>query len=143
MGLEPGSTVSVQLKISGLPSGCEDTVTESAPIEDVPPVCSFDEWGNLDPNEVRGQLDIIFATLSNNPKDKGLFVIYVNEKETLEPSNKRLLLIVRHAKFRKFDLSRLISKMGRFEEHRTVFYRVPPDAEIPCPECIEYLGSSL
>ncbi len=144
LGSHSLSTVAVELKISGLPSGCSDTASESASVYDHP-VCGlpFAEWVDRKPNEIRGELDMFFTTLANNPEEKGLVVLKVVENETLEPSNKRIQFIVKHAKFRKFELSRLIFRVTRADENRTTLNRYQPGVELPCPECIEYLGSSL
>lgn len=144
VGNEPGTTVTVSVKIGGLPDGCKDTAAESAPI-DLGIVCGlpFAEWVERKPNEIRGELDMFFTTLANNPEEKGLVVIRVVKNETLEPSNKRIQFIVKHAKFREFDLNRLTFRIARADENRTTLNRYQPGVELPCPECIEYLGSSL
>lgn len=138
-----GVNVLAEVTVRGLPDGCKNTASEYAPIDEELPHCSLDEWGDLDPNEVRAKMDVFFADLSNNPDDLGLIILYVTDKESFYVANERLQLIVKHAKFRKFDLARIVFKMEHSELLQTTLYRVPPKAEMPCSECVEIRGRDL
>jgi hypothetical protein len=144
IGSEPGSTITASVKIGGLPAGCENTASESGPVNFLIGCgAPLDEWSQLKPNEIRAHMDVFFAELSNNPDNLGVVLLTVKDDETLDPTNKRLQLLVKHAKFRKFDLERIVFKMERSEDVRTRLWRVPPGAEMPCPECIEHRGVHL
>lgn len=144
VGSVPGETVTAMVEIDGLPDGCGNTASESAPVDAII-ACGMpsDEWGELKPNEIRAHMDVFFAELTNNPDNLGVVVLTVKEEETLDLTNRRLQFLVKHAKFRKFDLERIVFKLERSEDVRTRLWRVPPGSEMPCPECIEHRGAHL
>ncbi len=140
-----GVSVIGAVEVFGLPDGCESTALESAPIDNLPSICPFDEWESLRPNGVRNKLDIFFATLTNLPNDTGLIVLRSNTEEKQTLDNPRIQFIVKHAKFRKFDLGRLVFKIEPVERDQsyTVLWVMVKGAELPCPECITYYGNTL
>jgi hypothetical protein len=113
--------------VAGAPLGCELIASESGPV-DTMPECGLtsDEFGaSLKPNDVRGRLDNFFQELSNNPDNQGQIFISVAEGESMDRRNSRLKFIVSHAKFRKFDLDRLVFTFEAAEEGLTQLHRVP------------------
>lgn len=142
-GVTDGVTIKATVTIGGLPAGCKNNASETGPVDQRLPQCSLDSWGDLKPNEVRAKMDIFFAELSNNPKDIGVISLYVKETQPLNATNKRLLLIKKHAIFRDFDLSRIVFNMELSEIEQTTLWRVPPGAEMPCPKCIAIHGRDL
>ena len=105
----------------------------------------MDEWYDLKPNDIRGRLDSFLAELSNNEFNLGVVVIEVTEKERFDSGNKRLQFVVKHVKFRKFDLNRIWFVIERVGYSSTKVYRVPPGADlIPCSAtCITIKGGDL
>lgn len=142
MSSDPGAIITATVKIYGLPNGCDNIASETGVVDPLIG-CSMpsNEWGDLKPNEIRAHMDAFFAELSNNPDNLGVALLAVTENETLDSTNRRLQLLVKHAKFRKFDLERLVFKMERSELIRTSVWRVPPGAEMPCPQCVEHRGT--
>jgi hypothetical protein len=141
-----GSNVTATVDIQGLRPDCVKRASESAPIEQVI-VCGLvmDEWEVLKPNDVRGRLDAFLAELANNPLNTGIVVLHVTDKERFDSGNKRLQLVVKHAKFRGFDLNRIWFVLERNEYSKTKVYRVPPGAAMmPCDgPCITIKGGDL
>lgn len=142
---EDGINITAEVTVEGLPNQCDNKAVESAPVEAQLPICSLDEFSNLKPNQIRAKMDIFFEELSNNPGDIGVIILYVTSEEKQTPDNARLTLIAKHAKFRKFDLGRIIFKIEPTDSDlkNTVLYRVPVGAEMPCPKCITYPGTAL
>lgn len=127
VGSEPGSIITATVEIEGLPSGCQNTASETGVIDPLIG-CGMpsDEWGELKPNDIRAHMDVFFAELTNNPDNLGVVLLTIKEDETLDSTNKRLQFLVKHAKFRKFDLERIVFRMERSEGVRTRLWRVPP-----------------
>jgi hypothetical protein len=142
---ENGISIKAEVTVEGLPNQCENTAFEFAAVDFRMPICSLDEFSNLKPNEIRAKMDIFFAEVSNNPGDIGLILLRVGPDEKHTPDNARLMFIVRHAKFRKFAVDRLVFKIEptNSELTSTVLYTVPEGAEMPCKECITYPGTAL
>ena len=141
------TNMTATVEIDGLPSGCGKTAAANAPIarlEREP----LDEWGNLSNDEIRSRLDNFFFDLSNNPTNTGLIILYVPGKERRDVKNRRLRLIVEHARWRKFDINRLWFSFQASPlplEARTILYRFYPGAEneIPCDKCTIIKGSQI
>lgn len=133
------------LKVEGLPDGCTTEAYGYAPITPQIPIVLIDEWGILPPNEVRARMDILFSELIENPDDTGIVFLRVLDKEKHTSDNPRLKLMVRHAKFRKFDLGRLLFNIEPVDGDRvsTRLYRVGNDVDLPCRNCIAFPGNSL
>ena len=139
--------ITATVEVEGLRFDCLKSASGSAPL--VPTiVCGLviDEWEGLKPNDERGRLDSFFAELSNNPLNTGIVVLRVTEKERFDSGNKRLQFVVKHIKFRRFDLNRIWFVLDRSEYGlRTAVYRVPPGADLkPCDGvCITIKGGDL
>ena len=141
-----GRSLTATVNIAGLRPDCPASASEAAPVD--PGIgCGLvmDEWEGLKPNDERGRLDAFFAELANNPTNTGVVFLNVTEKERFDSANKRLKLIVNHAKFREFDLNRIWIVLDRTGSSRTKIYRVPPGAEmVPCDAtCITIKGGDL
>ena len=122
-----GVNVTAKVEISGLPSNCATTASEFAPTVRKLEWESLDEWkGDLKLNDQRGRLDNFFADLSYNPTHTGLVILRVPEKERRDAKNRRLRLVVDHARWRKFDLKRIWFCFETFFEPRIVIYRFDP-----------------
>ena len=141
-----GANVTATIDVSGLRPDCIRTRSESAPI-DFGIVCDLvlDEWGGLKPNDVRSRLDNFFAELANNPLNRGVVVLHVNDNERFDSGNKRLKFVVKHARFRELDLNRIWFVLDQTGLMRTQVYRVPPGADMrPCAAiCVTIKGGDL
>jgi len=142
-GSEAGTNVEAMVKIGPIPSGCSDSASESAPVAAILPYCSLVEWGKLKPNDERAQYDNVFTELANNPTHKAFILLTVGQRERLDSSNSRIKFAVKHAKFRKVDLGRLIFGLVLSDEQRTTIWRLPPGGKPPCEECMIIDGEFL
>jgi hypothetical protein len=141
-----GSNITATVEVQGLPLDCTRVASESAPVWDGG--CGLllvDEWESLRPNDERGRLDSFFIELSNNPANTGVVVLQVAHKERFDSGNKRLQLVVRHARFRKFDLNRILFVLDRTGRSRTKLHRLPPGEDpFACDgPCITIKGGDL
>lgn len=102
-----GSVIKATVEIGGLPPDCKSLSAESAGIEPILPICNFDEWSEMKPNDERGRLDLMFAELSNNPGNIGMLILRVKRGERLDAKNSRVQFVLKHVKFRRFDKSRI------------------------------------
>jgi hypothetical protein len=134
---DSGETIEATVEVSGLPGACDNRARETAPIDNIP-VCGLaaDEFGDLEPNDVRARMDQFFVELENNPTNQGVVLLIITDKEELSELNPRLQLIVKHAAFREFDLKRLTFMFEIADRSYTRLWRVLPGAESPCPDCI-------
>jgi hypothetical protein len=138
-----GSSITATVEVDGLPQNCTRSAAETAGVAQMLIGCAGDEWGELKPNDERGRLDLFFAELSNNPKDVGLLIFRVKPGDRVDPLNSRIQFVLKQAKFRKFDKSRIWFALVTAEEKSTQVWRVPPGAETPCKDCLIYRGESL
>ena len=138
-----GSSITATVELDGISISCDRSASETAGIAQTLIGCAADEWGDLKPTDERGRLDLFFAELSNNPNNIGLLILRVKEGDKLDPGNSRIQFVLRHAKFRKFDKSRIWFALETAEEKSTQVWRIPPGAEPPCKDCLIYLGESL
>jgi hypothetical protein len=117
----------------------------------VPPSCPMDQWEALRPNDERGRLDSFFNELAANPTNKGIFIFYGVPLRKRTIDHPKVKFIAAHARFRKFDIERLIFAFDKEEPHqwedefliRTVIYRIPPGADFPSGNIIVFDGSLL
>lgn len=138
-----GSSITATVKLEGLSISCERSASETAGVAPVPGCgLPLDQWSNLKPNDERGRLDLLFAELSNNPKDVGLLIFTVKPGDRLDAGNKRIQFVLKHARFREFDKGRLLFGLV-VGDKSTTLYRIPPGAEPPCSDCLIFRGESL
>lgn len=128
-------SIVVQLKINGLPAGCKSTLSESAPLIEIPSFC-LDEFGELDLEDELGRWDTFFAELQNNPTHLGFILIYIDSEDTRDSGMDRVSRVIKHAEFRKFDKSRLEFGISRAKDKRTQYWRIPEGGDYPpCDHC--------
>jgi hypothetical protein len=143
-----GSNVTATVKIEGLPAGCEKVASGIAPVASKLEWESLDEWGDLNDNDVRDRVDALFAYLTrDSPRNTALFILHLTKNERHDARNRRIQLVVRHAKFRKFDTGRIWFCLleSRPEAERTTIYTLPPglEADIPYENCLIIKGGDI
>ena len=139
--------ITANVTVEGLPSGCEKSAAGTARLA-MAAECGMpiDEWGSgVSLNDQRGRLDGVFADILQNPKHTGFLVLYVLPEDRLDSKNERIQFVLRHAKFRKFDVSRIWFHLEVSSEVRTKVYRfeVQPDSRLPCDKCLIVKGGDL
>jgi hypothetical protein len=140
-----GQTITATVQIAGLPDHCANSSLGIADIGQPPTWCWEDTFSSLKPNEIRGHLDPLFVGLGRNPEQVGLIELRVTQVEKFDLSNSRIQLILKHAKFRKFDHRRLWFVLQVAEDSWTSWTRIKPEAEyeIPCGQCLIIKGEHL
>jgi hypothetical protein len=112
-GDDAGKTADISVTISGLPSGCRNTVIETLPIDRLPIGEPVDHIiGKIgtkprDRERLYLALDSYLAQLALTPTYEGYIVIEFDRNDSSEHKRKYLRRIVEHLKFRKFDLNRI------------------------------------
>lgn len=137
-----GTNVIATVEVTGLLSGCEKTATAVAPVAALFEGQPVDSYEALKENDERSRLDSFFAELANNPSSIG-FIVLTGQRERLNARNRRIRLILRHARFRDFDVERLWFAFEAAGIRRTTLWRVPPGAELPCDNCPLVKGRDL
>ncbi len=103
---------------------------------EVPRAYLLDEFGRLSECERGARHDIFFAELSKNIGTTGVAIFY-NAPDTLPvhfDNPAALTFFAGHARFRRFDISRITVVNGGFRESAsTEFWIVPEGAEPPGP----------
>ena len=140
-----GGALTATVTIDGLPETCQRTASECAGIAELIPCGLPEEWGDrMKPNDERGRLDMFFAELTNNPTHVGIILFRVGPNEKLDLRNSRIRFVLKHAKFRGFDKSRLSFLLERSDEKLTRLYRLLPGTETPrCEGCLIFKGEHL
>ncbi len=122
---DANSNITAEVKILGEAAKCSVYLSDSGGVAPRLPNESLDEWGKLDPNDIRGRLDVLFSSLSNNPKYEGVLVLSFGTEETRAYKLRRLNLIYNHIIFRKFDQRRISFFLGKDTFERTVVWQIP------------------
>lgn len=117
-----GQSITATVKVDGLAQDCERTVSETAGISSGFHVSPVDVFVELPKNDQRGRHDLFFHELRDNPSNIAFVDIYHLDRKKAEA---KLRFYVIHVRFRKFDLSRLIFRLGVAPEPRTVLWRIP------------------
>ena len=127
-----GSNVTATVTIDGLDPVCPKTASGIAPVAPLVFGEPIDDWpDSLPSDDKRGRLDAFFIELANNPDHVGVMVVKVTGKERLDGRNPRVQFVLRHARFRQFDKSRIWFAFEHGPEKRAVFWRMLPSIEVP------------
>ncbi len=140
-----GKIIEASVFIRGMPVGCPDIASESVPIDyALPTDCFTDEFGNLDPDDVRLRYDSFFIELLNNPSHLGVIILNLADDEKMDKGNPRVALILGHIKFREFDIKRITLQFERIDYVNTKLTRIPPGGRMPtCNDCTMVKASDL
>jgi hypothetical protein len=136
----------VKVLIVGLPDGCESSLAGYGMVAPIPDrdFGLVDDFRKLKPNDMRARLDSFFIELINNPNDQGLVVFSTTKNEPVGIANPRMKLVMNHARFRKFDLRRLVFHFKPEGSSRTRIYRFRSGTDgLPCSKCSIILGRDL
>lgn len=127
------STVTATVEIGGQDPACNcpTSASDTGVVGTNPTWTQVDEFGPLPNDEVRGRIDNLFVTLSNNPDAQGYIINYGTDRQIAA----REKLIQNHINFRKYDRSRITMVRGGNPDgvQNTKVYTVPPGAENPIP----------
>ena len=126
-----GANVAATVTVKGLPTRCTATGSEVGPIEPELIGEPVDSFGRLTVNLELSKYDGFFTAIFDNPGYKGLFEIHAAGRDYMAIGKRRIRKIIKHAEFRKFDVTRLIFYVCGPEETSTVLWTVPPDARLP------------
>lgn len=104
----------------------------------------MDEFGDIDPDDMRARLDSFFIELQNNPTNSGFVEVYIDDDEGFDLANKRIKLFVEHVRLRNMDLKRFQFGVSRLGFRTMRLWRVPPGIENPeCDGCVLINGKDL
>ena len=117
-----GANVTATVIVRGLPTGCDGTASEIAGVVQIS-WCPTDEYGKIPVNQERGRLDSLFTELENDPNTVGYVLDYENSDGKLGLWKQRYKRLVKHAEFRKFDITRIIFLGCDGEGPHTKFFR--------------------
>jgi hypothetical protein len=137
-----GVNVKVVANVDGLPESCEKTASELAGTARKTIGDPFDVFVNLPNNDQRSRLDSYFFDLANYPTHAG-FIVIIPGKNGKRAALKRIKFILNHVKFRRFDKGRPVFGIEYNGGASTVLWRVPPRAELHCPDCEIIYGRDL
>lgn len=142
-GGQHSTNIKATVKIDGIADGCENSASELAGIAPKIEGDSLDEWGIIKPNDEKSRLDPFFSQLDNNPTYIGLIILDATHKERFDPTNARIQFIIKHAKFRQIDISRLVFGLELAEMRSTSVWFVLPGQKLPCDKCLILNGGDL
>ena len=141
---DAGQEIKARVVISGLPSECSNFASDSVVIDSLPIGEPVDEFGDIDPDDMRARLDSFFVELQNNPTNPGFVEVYIDDDEGFDLANERIKLFVEHVRLRNMDLKRFQFGVIRLGIRKMTLWRVPPGAENPnCDGCVLINGKDL
>lgn len=88
-----------------------------------PPNIDPDRFFNLRGEKERSEMDTFFALLANFPGE-GLIEIQFRSSASRKERIKHIRNMIRHVKFRKFDVERISFRLSEGEESVTTFWRI-------------------
>jgi hypothetical protein len=137
------SDLEVEVRVNGLSPECPSTVAKIVRISPGDPV-EHDQFGELKLSDEKARLDEFFIELQKNPSDRGFFRLAMTDKERLDVKTSRLQRIVKRARYRGFDLGRLVFGLTKGTRVSTTLYKWPSGvAFFPCDECLIIYGRDL
>ena len=132
-----GKTIEATVDVQGFEKGCSSRAWENAPIENFPEFHAADQFGDLEPDDLRARMDAFLYELTKYPEQNGWVILSITEDQELSETNPRFQLIVDHARFREFPLDRIRFLFEFNNVNVTRLYRLPLDLIHPCDDCIE------
>ena len=119
---DAGRNLDIKLTVFGVSSVCNNKALEVIGVAALPIVCGLgQEFGALNSNEVKANVDNVYVQLDNNPNTVVLFEMIFTESETRQQKKLRITRILDAIRFRKYDLNKaifLISKEKDFTNTR-------------------------
>jgi hypothetical protein len=128
-----GLTLPVAVKVSGLPDGCPDTVSEFVQVASLPIGEPVDAFGELPLDDFKGRLDTFRAEIRSQGGADSEGLIQLVFDAGRRRSGKLFLLkeILAFLDFRKFDKTRVTFAISEGGGRRTVLWIVPQGAKFP------------
>lgn len=125
--------IKVSVKIGGLPIGCDNSISEVGLFIGVPKPLLIDESGRAAlPGNARGNLDMYFTQLQNDPSAEGFIVLKAKTKSAV---NEQIKKNSSHIFFRGQDSSRFVYRIIISQnDENTTYWIVPNGAEFPSEE---------
>jgi hypothetical protein len=130
-----GANVTATVTVKGLAAGCKKSASEISSVAPEIPWEVLDEYGKITPNRERGRLDCFFTELTINPDNKGYILTYETGEGQFSRWKRHFKMIIKHADFRKFDVTRLIFLGCEGEGPNTKFFRGPDGLQGRFDEC--------
>lgn len=96
------SNITASLTVKNSVDECSAFLSESAGIAPTPIVCIWEDIGHLKPKDLRGQLDLHFTTLANNPTDEGVFEFIFTSNQKQAYKLPKIDMVYKHILFRRF-----------------------------------------
>lgn len=126
------STITATVKIMSRATGCSAFLSESASVNWAGPGPDHYWWdvSVSKRGDLKAQLDLFFAELTNNPSNEGVIELTFTKEDSKSRKISRLNIIRKHILFRRFDPSRIsfYFKTSEFERIRTT--QVVPGADM-------------
>lgn len=140
---DEGEEIKARVVIPGLPSDCPNFASGTVQIDQI--IWGHpDEFGDIDPDDMRARLDSFFIDLHNNPTHSAFIEVYIDDKEKSDLRNKRIKLFIEHIKYRNMDVKRFQFGVTRLGFRSIKLWRIPPGAENPsCNGCVLIDGKDL
>lgn len=142
-GLED-TVIRAMLEVEGLPKDCNNNISDEGVIAARLPIEPFDQYGKISWEDELMRFDSFLIYLDNNPKSKGYVCITTEKKESILSLKKHIRKLVKHIKFRKILLDKIIFATEKSDHHRTTIITIPEGAEIlKCENCEILKGSEF
>jgi hypothetical protein len=105
--------ITVIATVEGIQPPCNSSAIATADIGPRPHL--LDEYGGLPESDIRGRLDLLMASVSNDSKVKGEIIIYGN-RSSANSLSVSMRLVQNHFRFRRFPPGRIIVTPGGYRE---------------------------
>lgn len=126
---DSSSNITASVTVKNSVDSCSAFLSASAGIAPSPIIDIWEDIGHLKPKDLKGQLDLHFATLENDPTDEGVFefIFTANQKETYKLS--KLNLVYKHILYRRFSPESISFYVHEGVDEGIRFSRMPPGSD--------------
>lgn len=124
-----GANVTVNVKVTGLPENCNQTVSETFGVVSYIPLEPLDQYEKVSANEEKARLDNLFFRLSQDETYEGVIILKFDKKTSMHTQIKRIRRIIKFLEFRKYDLKRVTFMLSEYSFDYTSLLALQEDSE--------------
>lgn len=113
------ANVTVNLKVTGLPEGCNSAVSETVGVIAQPNLEPLDQYEKVSANDEKARLESLLVALSSNGTYEGVIILEFDKTTSINKRIKRIKEIIKWTKFRKSDVRRISFMISEKDSEQT------------------------
>ncbi|MCW5961884.1 MAG: hypothetical protein KIS76_17110 [Pyrinomonadaceae bacterium] len=126
-----GSNLVATLRVTGLPSNCVSTASETVIIKSIPTLEPLRTFSEVSWQDEFSYMDSLIFRLSNDPNSRGYIQFYVKRTDDINKVSKRINELFDHVDRRKFNRNLIFFDVCAVDESLTIHWTVPDGADVP------------